>query len=64
MLVPDLSVNLGIITYKQFLESFFTLIQDDPDHTAVELNFEYDEADVEMCGVPNDVYTESRVKNY
>ena len=62
MLVPILNVNPGKRKYQQFSASFCTLIQDEPDHTTIELNFDHDEADAEICAALNAVCTETRIK--
>ena len=41
MLIPVSHVNPGIRKYQQFYASFCTIIQDEPDHTAIELNFDH-----------------------
>ena len=62
MLVPVLNLNPGIRKHQHFYASFFNLIQDEPKDIEVELNFEDDETDEDICVDLNDVYTEAHIQ--
>ena len=62
MLVPVFNVNLGIKKHQQLCSSFCTLIQNEPDNTAFELNVDHDEADEDICVALNGVDTETRIR--
>ena len=62
MLVPVLQVNPEIIKYKNVSASFCTMIQDEPNHATIELNFDHGEDDKYVCEALNAVDTETGIK--